>query len=41
MSSFSIGHRGAPMQFPEHTVESNRAAALMGGGHSGMCCNVY
>ncbi len=32
MSSFSIGHRGAPMQFPEHTVESNRAAALMGAG---------
>lgn len=27
---FSIGHRGAPMQFPEHTVESNRAAARMG-----------
>lgn len=32
MSSFSIGHRSAPMQFPEHTVESNRAAALMGAG---------
>ncbi|SPH22454.1 hypothetical protein ASD8599_03197 [Ascidiaceihabitans donghaensis] len=31
-SLFSIGHRGAPMQFPEHTVESNRAAALMGAG---------
>ena len=29
---FSIGHRGAPMQFPEHTVESNKAAALMGAG---------
>ena len=29
-SLFSIGHRGAPMQFPEHTVESNQAAALMG-----------
>ncbi|MEO1468713.1 MAG: glycerophosphodiester phosphodiesterase family protein [Pseudomonadota bacterium] len=27
---FSIGHRGAPMQFPEHTVESNVAAARMG-----------
>ena len=26
---FSIGHRGAPMQFPEHTVESNLAAARM------------
>lgn len=31
-SDFSIGHRGAPMQFPEHTVESNRAAALQGAG---------
>lgn len=31
-TSFSIGHRGAPMQFPEHTVESNRAAARMGAG---------
>ncbi|MEM1130800.1 MAG: glycerophosphodiester phosphodiesterase family protein [Pseudomonadota bacterium] len=29
---FSIGHRGAPMKFPEHTVESNRAAAVMGAG---------
>nr|WP_090269082.1 glycerophosphodiester phosphodiesterase family protein [Thalassovita taeanensis] len=29
---FSIGHRGAPMQFPEHTVESYRAAARMGAG---------
>jgi len=31
-SDFSIGHRGAPMMFPEHTVESNRAAARMGAG---------
>jgi glycerophosphoryl diester phosphodiesterase len=31
-SAFSIGHRGAPLQFPEHTVESNRAAARMGAG---------
>lgn len=31
-TNFSIGHRGAPMQFPEHTVESNRAAARMGAG---------
>lgn len=31
-TQFSIGHRGAPMQFPEHTVESNRAAARMGAG---------
>lgn len=29
---FSIGHRGAPLQFPEHTVESNVAAARMGAG---------
>lgn len=31
-TNFSIGHRGAPMQFPEHTVESNVAAARMGAG---------
>lgn len=31
-SDFSIGHRGAPMQFPEHTVESYTAAARMGAG---------
>jgi glycerophosphoryl diester phosphodiesterase len=29
---FSIGHRGAPMQFPEHTRESYTAAARMGAG---------
>lgn len=29
---FSIGHRGASMQFPEHTVESYTAAARMGAG---------
>ena len=29
---FSIGHRGAPLLFPEHTVESNAAAARMGAG---------
>ncbi|KGF71333.1 glycerophosphodiester phosphodiesterase [Hoeflea sp. BAL378] len=29
---FSIGHRGAPLQFPEHTRESYRAAAKMGAG---------
>lgn len=29
---FSIGHRGAPLQFPEHTEESYRAAARMGAG---------
>ncbi len=31
-SSFSIGHRGAPLQFPEHTRESYVAAARMGAG---------
>lgn len=31
-SNWSIGHRGAPMLFPEHTVESNLAAARMGAG---------
>ena len=31
-SDFSIGHRGAPLMFPEHTVESNVAAAHMGAG---------
>ena len=31
-SEFSIGHRGAALQFPEHTRESYRAAARMGAG---------
>lgn len=31
-SDFSIGHRGAPLQFPEHTLESYVAAAKMGAG---------
>jgi len=31
-SDFSIGHRGAGMQFPEHTRESYIAAARMGAG---------
>lgn len=31
-SKFSIGHRGAPLLFPEHTEESYRAAARMGAG---------
>jgi glycerophosphoryl diester phosphodiesterase len=31
-SDFSIGHRGAPLQFPEHTLESYQAAAQMGAG---------
>jgi glycerophosphoryl diester phosphodiesterase len=29
---FSIGHRGAPLQFPEHTKQSYEAAARMGAG---------
>lgn len=29
---FSIGHRGAALQFPEHTLESYVAAARMGAG---------
>ena len=31
-TNFSIGHRGAPLMFPEHTLESYEAAALMGAG---------
>ena len=31
-SDFSIGHRGAAMQFPEHTKQSYEAAARMGAG---------
>ena len=31
-SDFSIGHRGAAMQFPEHSRESYMAAARMGAG---------
>ncbi len=31
-SKFSIGHRGAPLLFPEHTAISNIAAAQMGAG---------
>jgi len=31
-SDFSIGHRGAPLKFPEHTKESYIAAARMGAG---------
>lgn len=31
-TDFSIGHRGAAMQFPEHTKESYEAAAAMGAG---------
>jgi glycerophosphoryl diester phosphodiesterase len=31
-SAFSIAHRGAPLQFPEHTKESYEAGALQGAG---------
>ncbi|WP_422071265.1 glycerophosphodiester phosphodiesterase family protein [Tranquillimonas rosea] len=31
-TDFSVGHRGAPLMFPEHTVQSNRAAARQGAG---------
>lgn len=31
-TTYSIGHRGAPLLFPEHTEESYRAAARMGAG---------
>ncbi|WP_289033558.1 glycerophosphodiester phosphodiesterase family protein [uncultured Roseibium sp.] len=31
-SDFSIGHRGAALQFPEHTAEGYAAAARMGAG---------
>jgi glycerophosphoryl diester phosphodiesterase len=31
-TAFSIGHRGAALQFPEHTLESYVAAARMGAG---------
>ncbi|WP_205014722.1 glycerophosphodiester phosphodiesterase family protein [Rhodoligotrophos appendicifer] len=31
-TDFSIAHRGAPLQFPEHTEQSYRAGARMGAG---------
>jgi glycerophosphoryl diester phosphodiesterase len=31
-TNFSIAHRGAPLQFPEHTLESYAAGARMGAG---------
>jgi glycerophosphoryl diester phosphodiesterase len=31
-TDFSIGHRGAPLQFPEHTKEGYEAAVRMGAG---------
>ena len=36
-TSFSIGHRGAALQFPEHTRQSYEAAARMG---AGIVCDV-
>lgn len=32
ISKFTIGHRGAPLMYPEHTVESYNAAARQGAG---------
>ena len=32
ISDFAVGHRGAPLQFPEHTAPSYAAASLMGAG---------
>ncbi len=31
-TDFSIAHRGAPLQFPEHTLEANMAAYRLGAG---------
>jgi glycerophosphoryl diester phosphodiesterase len=31
-TDFSVSHRGAPLQFPEHTVEGRAAAARQGAG---------
>lgn len=31
-SSFSISHRGAPLEFPEHSKQGYNAAARMGAG---------
>jgi glycerophosphoryl diester phosphodiesterase len=35
-SNWSIGHRGAPLMFPEHTVESNRRRRAHGRRHPRM-----
>jgi glycerophosphoryl diester phosphodiesterase len=32
LSDFAIGHRGACLQFPEHTASSYKAASLLGAG---------
>jgi glycerophosphoryl diester phosphodiesterase len=32
VSNFAIGHRGACLQFPEHTLESYKAGAIQGAG---------
>jgi len=46
-SSFSISHRGAPLEFPEHSRQGYDAAARMGAGEfrrtiaiTGHCTNV-
>ncbi len=31
-TDFSVGHRGAALQFPEHTQEAYQAGARMGAG---------
>lgn len=38
VSKFTLGHRGAPLQYPEHTAESYNAAARQGAG--GIECDV-
>jgi glycerophosphoryl diester phosphodiesterase len=37
-SSFSISHRGAPLEFPEHSRQGYDAAARMGAGESNKTC---
>ena len=37
-TDFSIGHRGAPLQFPEHTRESDQSRRAH--GHVGLDCDV-
>ena len=40
-TDFSIGHRGAALQFPEHTRESYEAAARHGRGHRRVRRDLY
>jgi hypothetical protein len=40
-TDFSIGHRGAALQFPEHTKESYEAAARMSAGIRRMRRDLY